>query len=144
MLGNIVHEQLGKFHARSQQLECTADSNGIEATVDPQRMRMVFENIIDNANKYTDDGKCVKVVVRETPAQVNIAFEDEGVGIASADIPNIFQKFNRLANTRSLLVGGSGLGMYWAKQIVDLHDGSLKVESQVGVGSTFIICLPKC
>lgn len=143
MLHNIVNEQLGKFHSREQALTYDMVSKDIEAYVDPQRMRMVIENIIDNANKYTDDGKKVTVAVHETKQQIIVAVEDQGVGIAPADIPHIFQKFNRVSNTRSVLAGGSGLGMYWAKQIIDLHNGNLKVESEVGVGSKFIISLPK-
>ena len=71
-----------------------------------------------------------------------IAIEDEGVGIDKKEIPQIFQKFSRLPNPLSNSVGGTGLGLYWAKKIVDLHGGSIRVRSSINRGTTFIIMVP--
>jgi two-component system OmpR family sensor kinase len=74
---------------------------------------------------------------------VNIFIKDHGVGIAKEDREKLFQKFSRVSNPLSTAVGGSGLGLYWAKEIIDLHGGKINVSSTVGQGSEFAISIPK-
>ena len=73
---------------------------------------------------------------------VTLAVNDQGVGMSKADIRKLFIKFNRVDNPLSVQVGGMGLGLYWAKKIIDLHGGSIAVTSSPNVGSTFTITLP--
>jgi signal transduction histidine kinase len=141
MLLNIVSEQSSKFSQRSQTLLYEPSGPVVMATVDAERMRMVFDNLIDNASKYTPENRTVTVSLEQLEGEVAVSVKDEGVGIAPENIEKMFEKFSRVANSRSELVGGSGLGLYWAKQIVDLHKGSIDVRSKVGEGSEFIIRL---
>jgi len=142
MLREIIDEQASKFHARDQAVVYKATLPAAQAHIDPQLMRMVLENIIDNASKYTPPGKNVTVRVRHTRHNLAVSIQDEGVGIPSADIPRIFNKFSRLVNPLSNTVGGTGLGLYWAKKIVDLHQGTIEVKSSVGEGTTFTVRIP--
>ncbi|HSH18079.1 MAG TPA: ATP-binding protein [Candidatus Saccharimonadales bacterium] len=73
---------------------------------------------------------------------VCIAVTDEGVGIDPADVDKLFHKFARIDNPLSTTVGGTGLGLYWAKKIIDLHGGTIAVTSKPDMGSTFTVCLP--
>ncbi len=79
----------------------------------------------------------------EDPSSATVRVTDTGVGIPEEDLPNLFDRFYRVNKDRSRATGGSGLGLAISKQIVELHGGSLSVESDVGVGSTFEIRLPK-
>jgi signal transduction histidine kinase len=105
---------------------------------------MALGNLVDNAIKYTPDGKRITVELDDArPKEVRISITDEGVGIAPDDLTKLFQKFSRIPNARSVSVGGTGLGLYWARQIIKLHGGSIQVRSKVGQGTTFCVVLPK-
>lgn len=142
MLLSIVSEQSAKFSQRRQTLQYGPRGSDVVVSIDAGRMRMVFDNLIDNASKYTPENRTVTVGLEHTPDEVLVRIKDQGVGIAPEDIDKAFQKFSRVANSRSELVGGSGLGLYWAKQIVDLHDGAIDVHSKPGEGSEFVVRLP--
>lgn len=109
---------------------------------DPERLREVVFNLIDNAIKYTSSG-IVTVGVSLNEKSVVIRVSDTGMGIAAEDIPHLFQKFYRTDNSATRLIGGTGLGLYISKQIVDMLHGKIWVESTVGAGSTFYVELPR-
>lgn len=105
-------------------------------------LRQLLTNLLDNAVKYTPkDGR---IVLKVEPHNSFIHFEisDTGIGIPQEHIPRIFERFYRVDPARSREMGGTGLGLSIVKHIVNLHHGSIKVESTVGVGSTFIIKMP--
>ena len=112
------------------------------AYVDPNRIREVFQNIVDNAAKYTNEGQ---VLVRLTGDNtiIQIQVQDSGVGIPAEDIPHLFQKFYRVDNSSTRTVGGTGLGLFICKKITELYNGRIWVESEYGKGSTFFINLPR-
>lgn len=142
ILQEIIADQASKFKDREQTVAYRCNLRKVVTTIDPQLMRMVLENIVDNASKYTPAGKRITVGLRKLRSQHVVDVQDEGVGISKEDIPRIFQKFSRLANPLSNTVGGTGLGLYWAKKIVDLHGGTIDVHSQIGTGTTFSIQIP--
>jgi PAS domain S-box-containing protein len=142
LLNDIINEQSGKFKRRQQNVVFKPSSQKVTANIDAPRMRMVLENLIDNANKYTLSGKTITVNVTKNKTHVRISIKDEGVGIAKKDIPKLFQKFSRVGNPLSTLVGGTGLGLYWAEKIVSLHHGVITVDSKLHKGSTFTINIP--
>jgi two-component system phosphate regulon sensor histidine kinase PhoR len=111
-------------------------------TVDANHFRMVLENLVDNATKYTPAGGTISVVAHVRGQLMRISVKDTGVGIAGEDIPRLFEKFTRIPNLLSDTVGGSGLGLYWANKVVALHGGTIEVKSQVNKGTTFSIVLP--
>ncbi len=110
--------------------------------VDPDRMREVITNLFDNACKYTDSGKVTIGLTGDTDV-VQIYIRDTGAGIPAADIPHLFQKFYRVDNSATRTIGGTGLGLFISRKIVELYKGRIWVESQVGKGSTFFINLPR-
>ncbi len=142
LVRDVLDEQAHVFKSRHQKIIFKHDKPVIEAFVDPKNIRMVLENVIDNASKYTPDKKTVTIKVGLLAKRNEITVIDEGVGIVKSDIPKIFQKFSRLSNPLSVLVGGTGLGLYWARKIVQLHEGTIKVSSVIGKGSVFTICIP--
>lgn len=109
---------------------------------DPDRLREVITNLFDNACKYTDEGKVtLGITANETVVQMYI--RDTGAGIPAEDIPHLFQKFYRVDNSATRTIGGTGLGLFISRKIVELYQGRIWVESTLGTGSTFYINLPR-
>ena len=109
---------------------------------DPDRIREVITNIFDNAVKYTESGK-VTIGLTGNDQVVQFYVKDTGNGIPAEDIPHLFQKFYRVDSSATRTIGGTGLGLFICRKIVELYDGRIWVESEVGKGSTFFINLPR-
>jgi PAS domain S-box-containing protein len=142
-LQQIVTQHAADFKSRGQHITFEHPERHVLAMVDAARLRMVLENLIDNAAKYSKKGKTTTVRLESRHGQVVISVSDQGVGIAKKDLPKLFQKFSRIENTLSMLEAGTGIGLYWAKKIIDLHQGTIEVQSRLHKGSTFFITLPK-
>ncbi len=112
------------------------------ASVDPDRMREVITNLFDNAVKYTDAGR-ISVGLNGDNDVVQIYIKDTGHGIPPEDVPHLFQKFYRVDNTATRSIGGTGLGLFISRKIIELYGGRIWVESQLSKGSTFYINLPR-
>lgn len=117
--------------------------------VDPQRMNQVLANLITNALRYTPAGGritlCAEagpVALSGTDGMVLLRVQDTGVGIATADLPRMFDRFWRADRARTRGSGGSGLGLAIVRQIVVAHGGTIQAESVPGNGTTLSICLP--
>jgi len=109
---------------------------------DPDRLREVITNIFDNAVKYTDSGK-VTIGLTGDNQVVQFYVKDTGPGIPAEDIPHLFQKFYRVDNSTTRTIGGTGLGLFISRKIIELYQGRIWVESAVNKGSTFFINLPR-
>ncbi|MFD2613468.1 two-component system histidine kinase PnpS [Paenibacillus gansuensis] len=116
---------------------------------DEDRLRQILINLLANGISYTPEGGKVTVLVEPadpTPEgdyeHVRIIIEDTGIGIPKKDLPRIFERFYRVDKARSRSSGGTGLGLSIVKHLVELHRGTIRVESGLGVGSKFIIELP--
>ena len=138
----VIGEQKPKLADRNQKIKVECDYRQIIANIDTERIKMVLENMLDNAIKYSPYGKEIFIDLRKHKKYVTVTVKDQGVGIDQSDLEKLFQKFSRIENPLSAEVGGTGLGLYWAKKIVDEHGGSIKVKSKPDRGSTFIINLP--
>jgi PAS domain S-box-containing protein len=112
------------------------------AYVDPNRIREVFQNIVDNAIKYTNEG-LVTVRLTGDTSVIQVQVQDSGIGIPAEDIGHLFQKFYRVDNSSTRTIGGTGLGLFICKKVVELYNGRIWVESEYGKGSTFFINLPR-
>jgi PAS domain S-box-containing protein len=112
------------------------------ALVDPDRMREVITNLFDNAVKYTDTGK-ITVGLTGNEQVVQLSIKDTGNGIPAEDVPHLFQKFYRVDNSATRTIGGTGLGLFICRKIVELYQGRIWVESEFRKGSTFFINLPR-
>ncbi len=142
LVQDVIDELMPKFVKRNQKISLKRRDPELLTEVDARRMRMVLENLIDNAGKYTPAGKNISVRVKGTKNGICIAIKDEGVGIAQKDLGKLFHKFTRLDNPLSISAGGSGLGLYWAQKIVDLHGGTITVDSELNKGSMFTVTVP--
>lgn len=109
---------------------------------DPDRLREVLTNLFDNAVKYTEQGKITLGLTGDNDV-VQIYVRDTGQGIPADDIPHLFQKFYRVDSSATRVVGGTGLGLFIARKIIELYRGRMWVESELGKGSTFYINLPR-
>jgi signal transduction histidine kinase len=141
-LQQIVDEYTPKYTAREQTIDYQPGQMPLQVSFDTTRLRMAIENLIDNASKYSAAGATTTVAAHKTARYVQVAVTDQGVGIDEKDFEKLFQKFSRIPNDLSVSSGGSGLGLYWASKIIELHGGSLQVASVPGAGSTFTISLP--
>jgi len=109
---------------------------------DPDRIREVITNLFDNAVKYTETGR-ISIGVTGDQEVVQFHISDTGPGIPAEDIKHLFQKFYRVDNSATRTIGGTGLGLFISKKIVELYGGRVWVESELGKGSTFYINLPR-
>jgi signal transduction histidine kinase len=110
---------------------------------DPQRIGQVVANLVANAVKFTQRGGSVSVDVVATPEGARIVVADTGVGIEATELPHIFERFYRGSRANEARGSGSGLGLAIVRSIVDMHGGTVEVESRVGDGSKFTVTLPR-
>jgi len=137
-----------------EQAEPTARRRGIELSLhvagrplrirhDPQRIGQVVSNLIGNALKFTASGGRVEVDVRAVDGGAQIEVRDNGVGIDTAELPRIFERFYRGSLANEARGSGSGLGLAIVKSIVDMHGGRVGVDSRLGRGASFVVTLPR-
>ena len=108
----------------------------------PERLREVIMNLIDNAVKYTAEGG-IKVTLEGNEKEVTVGISDTGAGIAPEDAGHLFQKFYRIDNSATRTIGGTGLGLYLCRRLIESFNGRIWVESKPGEGSTFKFTLPR-
>lgn len=108
----------------------------------PQRLREVIMNLIENAIKFTSEGS-VRVTIGGNDQTATVSVIDTGIGIASEDISHLFQKFYRIDNSSTRTIGGTGLGLYLCRSIIERAGGKIWVESTVNQGSAFKFSLPR-
>ncbi len=109
---------------------------------DSQRLSQLLYILMDNAIKYTPNGGYVNLHLSQEGNTLSIKVEDNGIGIDPKDLPHIFERFYRADKSRARQMGGHGLGLSIAKWIVDTHHGSIRVSSETGKGTSFIVRLP--
>ena len=150
--GDIVNGVCNVFdmEARKKNLtiEHIVDVQHPHIICDSTKMQEILTNIISNAVKYTPPGGKVTIRTRELPCdrdgyiQIETAVEDTGIGMSKEFLPKLFDSFSRERDTTAAKVSGSGLGMAIVKSLVDLMDGSIRVDSKLGQGTTFTVTIP--
>lgn len=110
---------------------------------DALQLEQVFHNLLNNAIKYSPYGGQIMVAVEPQQDQVCVMVCDEGIGIPADALPRLFERFYRAPNVSSQHISGMGIGLFIVKEIVELHGGTVQVESKEGQGSTFRVCLPR-
>lgn len=109
---------------------------------DEGRLREVFDNLLDNAVKYSNTNGEIRLGAERRANAVRLSVSDDGIGISSDDLPRIFERFYRADKARSRELGGTGLGLSIVKHIAQLHDGSVEAESEPGKGATIRVIVP--
>ncbi|MDF2815886.1 MAG: histidine kinase, partial [Paenibacillus sp.] len=115
---------------------------------DEDRLGQIIINLLSNGINYTPEGGKVRVKVmsllgeNQEAERIRIVISDTGIGIPKKDLPRIFERFYRVDKARSRSSGGTGLGLSIVKHLVELHGGTIRVESDLGIGSRFTIDLP--
>jgi two-component system sensor histidine kinase SenX3 len=109
---------------------------------DRRQLVSALYNLLDNAVKYSDAGSTVEVAARTDGTTVELSVRDHGIGIPTRDLERVFERFYRVDQARSRQTGGTGLGLAIVRHVVQNHEGTVHVESRLGVGSTFTLRLP--
>src|SRR5215217_4234486 len=145
-MSTVVQTAIESVEAKAQRfgIKIYFDEAGEHRCIcDVQKLYQVFLNLLDNAIKYSDSGARVDVEIEEDDSTLTVRIRDTGVGIPKEDLNQLFERFYRVDKDRSRATGGSGLGLAISRQIVEMHGGSISVESEVDVGSVFEVRLPK-
>ncbi len=144
-VGPLVSELVESFRDGAAQgfaIACTIEDDSGDVTVDGDAIGRAIRNLLENAVKYSGDGRRIDVRVARRGTTVAISVQDEGLGIPRAEQPRIFTKFVRGAASQAHGINGTGIGLAMAREIVRAHGGDITVESLVGTGSTFTVKLP--
>ena len=144
LVKSLVSSQHQLFHERGLHLRFVDETphGELYADVDPDLLREAIVNLMSNAMRYTNADGWVKVSLRQDRSDVLIAVQDTGIGIAKEDIPQTFARFWRSDVSRERVSGGLGVGLAITKEIVDRHNGTILVESELGRGTTFTLRIP--
>ena len=137
-----VLETIEMCRYSSDRVKADIQSPYVEARADRHRLKQVLINLIDNAVKYSESHQPVMVRLVQDGEWVNIEVRDRGRGIPMADLNKIFEPFYRVDEDRSRTTGGTGLGLSIVKTLVEGMRGKLRVQSKLGEGSVFTVCLP--
>jgi signal transduction histidine kinase len=121
-------------------IECR--TAGVQISGDPDRLRDIFRNVLENAVKYSPDGSVITIDAVSHEGQTVVEIADRGIGIAEEHLPYIFDRFYRVQADTAAPIGGSGLGLYIVHALVRAHGGTIDVRSAPGKGSVFVVRLP--
>jgi two-component system phosphate regulon sensor histidine kinase PhoR len=144
-LGELVAAVAGGLRAVLALKKVSVSSQvpaGLSVSADRNKLSQVLINLMDNAAKYNREGGAIKVTAVPDGGFVKVSVEDEGAGIPAGHLPHIFERFYRVDKARSRELGGTGLGLSIVKHLVELHGGSVGVDSAEGRGSSFWFTLP--
>jgi signal transduction histidine kinase len=143
LAGRIQRAFQAKAVEKKVNLGVTIPDNLPEIWADDVMIEQLLENLVSNAIKYTPSGGRVWLAFSTgTNGTVRVEVSDNGIGIPKADIPNLFKEFFRTENAKAVEEIGTGLGLAIVKAIVDLHGGRIRVESEEGLGTIFVVHLP--
>ena len=117
------------------------DKESIHCWIDQDKVEKIIFNLLSNAFKYTPVNKSITVYAHTTKDKVMISVTDEGIGIDSKKQQSLFQRFETLVNN-NILQPSSGIGLSLVKELIELHQGNIQVNTEVGIGSEFIVTLP--
>ncbi len=143
IIKNTVHNLSGQIKSKNLKVNFNLPEKDMVASVDRDIVEQVLVNLVDNAVKYTPRGGEITVLVEEKENFVVIRVRDTGIGIPPEDIDRVFERFYRVDKTRSREQGGTGLGLSIVRHLVDIHGGTVGVNSKIGQGTEFFFTLPK-
>lgn len=146
-LEEVLKNTVADFQPRAKDKGLTltytqADGTFPKVQIDPEKIRFIFENLLENAIRYTPKGGSITVSLSRESELLVVSVIDTGIGIPENEHKNIFSKFFRATNAVKTVTDGSGLGLFVAKSVAAHHGGELTFTSKVGVGTTFKVTLP--
>ena len=142
MLNEAIEAHVKSAQAKNITLSWELPEEEILIDADKERISQTIGRLLNNAIKFTNEKGRIKVIAKNLFNEIEIIISDTGIGIPETDLPYIFQKFYRVSRPGTE-IPGTGLGLVFVKQIIDLHKGFITVQSEVGKGTTFAIKLPK-
>ena len=140
LIMNVVYNNQGKALEKNINIECDLES--IDSYLDKDKISQVIVNLLSNAIRYTNNGGKIFISLYKENNNLKIQFKDNGIGIPKENIKYIFERFYRVDESRSKNTGGIGVGLTIVKSIIDLHQGTIEVRSELNKGSEFIVILP--
>ncbi|WP_243141267.1 sensor histidine kinase [Alkaliphilus pronyensis] len=129
-------------HNKQQKLELQLLDEEVYVYGDEDRLEQVLLNILSNSIKYTPNNGKIVIKLIKMCQDITMEIQDNGIGIPEADMPRIFERFYRVDKARSREMGGTGLGLAIAKEIIEVHDGEIRIISSEGEGTLVVITLP--
>lgn len=143
LLYELSDEIMPIFHLRHQVFSLEVPPHLPKVQVNPEEMRIILRNLLDNAAKYTQEGGKIRLQAWSEAKNVFVTVQDNGPGISEETLPHIFERFYRGDKSRARSAqSGSGLGLSLVKELVQLNNGRIEVKSAPGQGSTFTLCFP--
>jgi len=143
-MAGLIRETIAVFRNQPPGVQTGQLPEGAVTYADPELMKIVLNNIINNAIKYSGDHtEPVEINLRQTPDRVSVKIRDNGEGIPPNELPHVFEPFYRVDKSRSKRTGGYGLGLSLCKTIVEAHQGKIGIKSERGQGTTVTIVLPR-
>lgn len=141
LLSQLMDEFYPTFAKNGIAFDLNTNVNTLEINGDGSLLARLFDNLINNAIKYGAEGKKIDVRISRQQGDVSVSVVNYGKVIPQEELPYIFEKFYRVEQSRSSNTGGTGLGLAIAKNITQLHHGTIQVKSDLG-GTAFIVTLP--
>ncbi len=123
-------------------IEIRVEGKDVEVSANPGALRRVLMNLTENALKYNVRGGRVTLSVERENGTAKVRVRDTGIGMAAEHLPKLFHRFYRVDSGRSRQTGGAGLGLAVCKSFIEAHEGTISVESEAGIGTTFTVALP--
>jgi PAS domain S-box-containing protein len=142
MLHEVVELYIKNARVKNIIFTCDFPEEEIQIDGDKEKIAQTIGRLLNNAIKFTNEKGRIKIIAKNLFKEIEIIITDTGIGIPAADLPFIFQKFYRVSRPGTE-IPGTGLGLVFVKQIIDLHKGFVTVQSELGKGTTFAIKLPK-
>lgn len=142
LVGEAIEQVSAAADAAGVSVRAAGDLGPVEVVCDRRQIVTALVNLLDNAVKYSDPGQSVEVRAHVDDGRAVVEVRDEGIGIPSADLERIFERFYRVDRARSRDTGGTGLGLSIVRHVVQAHGGEVAVDSKEGEGSVFTLVLP--
>ena len=142
LIEEVLEEFKGAAHKHKIAIDFSKPKDIPLASIDKKKIKVVIQNLIDNAIKYNNPGGEIKVSTQKSGKMIEVAVLDTGIGIPEKDQKSIFQKSVRTENAKKKGVAGTGFGLYISKNLVEKHGGKIWFESEENKGSTFYFTVP--
>ncbi len=139
---DLIRDWEKKIGARNLKMLVQVDDDCSSVRGDETRLREVFDNLLDNAVKFSNEGGEIRLAATRRGDSIALSVSDEGIGVSKEDLPRIFERFYRADKARSRELGGTGLGLSIVKHIAQLHGGRVEAQSEPGKGTSIRVFLP--